>query len=358
MLYQMDKKRLKFIFLVTMAMFMAVFDLSAQEGTIRKVVIDAGHGGKDPGALGKKSREKDITLKVALKTGHYIEKYCPDVDVVYTRSKDVFLSLNQRAKKANDEAADVFISIHCNSAPKSTSANGVETFVMGDHRNAANLEVAKLENSAILLEEDADVSYDGFDPNSTEAYIAFSFLQSEYKQKSLDLAERIQNQLVNRVGRKNRGVQQAGFLVLYRTAMPSVLVEIGFLSNLNEEKFLLSEQGQDYVASAIFRAFRDYKKESDENLKKTADAADIADVKTNVTVYKVQFDSRPEEVDDVKSYYKDLNNVSCYYYNGSYRYTAGQFNTKAEADSYCKTVKSKGYKDAFVVKFVNGERAK
>ncbi len=357
MLYQTDKKRLKFIFLVTIAVFMAVFELSAQEGAIRKVVIDAGHGGKDPGALGKKSREKDITLKVALKTGHYIEKYCPDVEVVYTRSKDVFLSLNQRAKVANDEEADVFISIHCNSAPKSTSAVGVETFVMGDHRNAANLEVAKLENAAILYEEDADVSYDGFDPNSTEAYIAFSFLQSEYKQKSLDLAERIQTQLVNRVGRKNRGVQQAGFLVLYRTAMPSVLVEIGFLSNLNEEKFLLSEQGQTYIASAIFRAFRDYKKESDENLKNTANPDD-ADVKTDITVYKVQFDSRPEEVSDVNSYYKGLDNVSCYYYNGGYRYTAGQFDTKEKADSYCKTVRTKGYKDAFVVKFVNGERVK
>lgn len=355
MLYQMTKKRLKFIFLVVMAVFMAVFDLPAQEGVIKKVVIDAGHGGKDPGALGKKSREKDITLKVALKTGNYIEKYCPDVEVVYTRSKDVFVSLNQRAKIANDEAADVFISIHCNSAPKATSANGVETFVMGEHRNEANLKVAKLENAAILYEEDADVNYGGFDPNSTEAYIAFSFIQSEYKQKSLDLAERVQNQLVNRVGRKNRGVQQAGFLVLYRTAMPSILVEIGFLSNVNEEKFLLSELGQDYIASALFRAFRDYKKESDENWRKTMAVSD-ANGKDDVIVYKVQFDSKPEEVSNMKSCYKGLDNVSCYYYKGSYRYTAGQFSTKSEADRYCKTVRAKGYKDAFVVKFVNGER--
>ena len=330
MLYQMTKKRLKFIFLVVMAVFMAVFDLPAQEGVIKKVVIDAGHGGKDPGALGKKSREKDITLKVALKTGNYIEKYCPDVEVVYTRSKDVFVSLNQRAKIAN-------------------------AFVMGEHRNEANLEVAKLENAAILYEEDADVNYGGFDPNSTEAYIAFSFIQSEYKQKSLDLAERVQNQLVNRVGRKNRGVQQAGFLVLYRTAMPSILVEIGFLSNVNEEKFLLSELGQDYIASALFRAFRDYKKESDENWRKTMAVSD-ANGKDDVIVYKVQFDSKPEEVSNMKSCYKGLDNVSCYYYKGSYRYTAGQFSTKSEADRYCKTVRAKGYKDAFVVKFVNGER--
>lgn len=332
---------------------------SAQNGKkIKRVVIDAGHGGKDAGAVGRKSREKDITLKVALQTGEYIEQYCPDVEVIYTRSKDVFVSLYQRAKIANDKDADIFISIHCNST-SSSSPYGVETFVMGEHRNNANLEVAKLENAAILHEEDAAQDYDGFDPNSTEAYIMLNFFQSEYKSASLDLAERIQEQLVKRVGRKDRGVQQAGFLVLYRTMMPSVLVEIGFLSNPNEEKFLMSKDGQTYIASAIFRAFRDYKKdyEKDNAIVDSEDDREDEPVNnSNEIIYKVQIESRSRKISNPSQHFKNLQNIDYYEHNGLYKYTSGSFKTKKEADDHCKKVKAKGYKSAFIVSFKNGTR--
>lgn len=353
-----EKLFLIFFFVLIMSILSPV-SVHAQSGKkIKKVVIDAGHGGKDAGAVGRKSREKDITLKVALQTGEYIKQYCPDVEVIYTRSKDVFVSLYQRAKIANDKDADIFISIHCNST-SSTSPYGVETFVMGEHRNNANLEVAKLENAAILHEEDAAQDYDGFDPNSTEAYIMLNFFQSEYKSASLDLAERIQEQLVKRVGRKDRGVQQAGFLVLYRTMMPSVLVEIGFLSNPNEEKFLMSKDGQTYIASAIFRAFRDYKKDYEKD-NAVVDSDDEIEEETvinsNEVVYKVQIESRSRKVSNPSQHYKGLQNIDYYEHNGLYKYTSGSFKTKEEADSHCKKVREKGYKSAFVVSFKNGTR--
>lgn len=349
-------------------------DVQAQKkGKIKTVVIDAGHGGKDPGAVGKKSMEKNITLSVAKKTGDYIKQNCPDVNVIYTRSGDTFVSLLRRAQIANEKDADLFISIHCN-ANDSPQPCGVETFVMGDHRNAANLEVAKLENASILYEDNAEENYGNFNPNSPEAYIMLNFFQSEYKNASLDFAEHIQNQLVKRVGRKDRGVQQAGFLVLYKTAMPSVLVEIGFISNPSEENFLCSEDGQTYIASALFRAFRDYKdafekEHSDADADTDADTDSDTDTKlidssTNrpidsdkdKVIYKVQIESRSRKVDAPAQHYKGLNNVDYYEHNGQYKYTAGKFYTKSEADEYCKKVKTSGYPSAFVVSFKNGKR--
>ncbi len=347
-------------------------DVQAQKkGKIKTVVIDAGHGGKDPGAVGKKSMEKNITLSVAKKTGDYIKQNCPDVNVIYTRSGDTFVSLLRRAQIANEKHADLFISIHCN-ANDSPQPCGVETFVMGDHRNAANLEVAKLENASILYEDNAEENYGNFNPNSPEAYIMLNFFQSEYKNASLDFAEHIQNQLVKRVGRKDRGVQQAGFLVLYKTAMPSVLVEIGFISNPSEENFLCSEDGQTYIASALFRAFRDYKdafekehSDSDTDTKLIDSSTNrLIDSSTNrpidsdkdKVIYKVQIESRSRKVDAPAQHYKGLNNVDYYEHNGQYKYTAGKFYTKSEADEYCKKVKTSGYPSAFVVSFKNGKR--
>lgn len=359
------EKRLILFFLILMVSAISFNELEAQSGKkITTVVIDPGHGGKDPGAIGKKSKEKDITLKVAKMTGDYIKQHCPDVKVVYTRSTDVFVSLLRRAQIANQNNADIFISIHCN-ANSSPSPYGVETFVMGEHRNAANLEVAKLENAAILYEDNASEDYGDFNLNSPEAHIMLKYFQSEYKNASLDLAEHIQNQLVKRVGRKDRGVQQAGFLVLYKTAMPSVLVEIGFLSNVAEENFLVSKDGQTYIASALFRAFRDYKKEYEKdnvvdgpiyeshgNDVTASAAADDADK----IVYKVQIESRSRQVTNPSHHYKNLKNVDFYEHNGQYKYTAGSFYTKKEADDYCKTVKAAGYPSAFVVSFKNGNR--
>lgn len=336
------------------------YEVHAQKGEkIKSVVIDAGHGGKDPGAIGKKSKEKDITLSIAKKTGDYIKQHCPDVNVIYTRSSDVSVSLLRRAQIANEKNADLFISIHCN-ANASTQPYGVETFVMGEHRNAANLEVAKLENASILYEDNAEEDYGNFNPNSPEAYIMLNFFQSEYKNASLNLAELIQNQLVKRVGRKDRGVQQAGFLVLYKTAMPSVLVEIGFLSNPAEENFLCSSDGQTYIASALFRAFRDYKtayeKENATEGPSYENISDNKNVDSDKVVYKVQIESRNRKVNDATQHYKNLKNVDYYEHNGQYKYTAGKFYSKAEADEYCKKVKTLGYSSAFVVSFENGKR--
>lgn len=354
------KKRVILFFLVLISNIVFLNDVQAQNGKkITSVVIDAGHGGKDPGAIGKKAKEKDITLKIAKMTGEYIKQNCPDVKVIYTRSSDVSVSLLRRAQIANEQNADMFISIHCN-ANASPKPYGVETFVMGEHRNAANLEVAKKENAAIMYEDNAQEDYDNFDLNSTEAYIMLNFFQSEYKNASLDLAERIQNQLVKRVGRKDRGVQQAGFLVLYKTSMPSVLVEIGFLSNPAEENFLNSKDGQTYIASALFRAFRDYKNAYDkENMTDGPAYENNQEPQTydaNQIVYKVQIESRSKKIDNPSVHYKELKDVDCYEHNGQYKYTAGVFLTKKEADEYCKTVKTKGYTTAFVISFKNGIR--
>lgn len=231
------------------------------------MVIDAGHGGKDSGTSGHVSKEKDIALKIALELGKTIQKYLKDVKVIYTRTDDTFIELEERAQIANKNGADLFISIHCNSLPKDTPDSrrqnifGTETYIMGMHTSEANFDVAKRENSVILMEEDNSETYEGFDPNSPESYILFSLYQSAYLDNSLKMADKIEHQFQERVKRKSRGVRQAGFWVLYRTSMPSVLVETGYLSNSSEEKYLSDSYGQTLIASGLFRAFRDYKSE-------------------------------------------------------------------------------------------------
>lgn len=346
-------------------------EAEAQTTKIQTVVIDAGHGGKDAGAVGKKGKEKDITLAVAKKVGANIKKQYPDVKVYYTRTTDVFVELMERAKIANRNDADLFISIHCNSVANSPKTGGAETFIMGDHRNSANLAVAKRENASILYESNAEENYGGFDPNSTEAYIAFSFIQSEFKQRSLEFAELVQNELVGSAKRHDRGVQQAGFLVLYKTAMPSVLVELGFISNPTEEAYMMSADGQNTLASAIAKAFSTYKTNFEKNSVDMRQEEVAADRETQETpkepeklvvdknkgiVYKVQFTTRSRAVDNPQSIYKNLKDVDYYEHNGMFKYTAGCFATKAEADAYLKEVTSKGYDGAFVVKFENGVR--
>jgi N-acetylmuramoyl-L-alanine amidase len=236
--------------------------LERKEFRVRKVVIDAGHGGKDPGTVGAISREKDIALKIALELGRIVKENLKDVSVIYTRTRDEFIELEQRAQTANKNGADLFMSIHCNAVPRNQDQiYGTETYVMGLHTSDANFEVAKRENSVLLLEDNYEEVYEGFDPKSPESYILFSLYQNTYLDNSLRLAEKIEHQFATRVGRKSRGVKQAGFLVLYRTSMPSVLIEVGYLSNTTEEKYLNDPLGQTYLASAIFRAFRDYKNE-------------------------------------------------------------------------------------------------
>jgi N-acetylmuramoyl-L-alanine amidase len=236
------------------------------EYKVDKIVIDAGHGGKDPGTHGVFSREKDIALKIALELGRIIKQNLNDVEIIYTRNNDTFVELDDRANIANKNDADVFISIHCNSVPANQSIiYGTETYVMGQHTSEGNFEVTKRENSVILLEENYDEKYEGFDPKSPESLILFSLYQNAYINNSLNLADKIEHQFANRVGRNSRGVRQAGFWVLWRTSMPSVLIEVGYLSNSKEEKYLNDELGQVYLASGIFRAFRDYKDEIESN---------------------------------------------------------------------------------------------
>lgn len=232
---------------------------------IRKIVLDAGHGGKDPGCHGLKNKEKDVALSIILKLGNLITNNFPDVQVIYTRDKDVFVELHERAEIANRNKADFFISVHCN-ANKSQGAYGAETYAMGLHRTADNLNVSKRENSAVLMEEDYSVKYDGFNPNSPEANIIFTLYQNAYLDQSLEMASRIQNQFKETAKRSDRGVKQAGFLVLYKTAMPSLLIETGFLTNSDDEAFLGTEKGQEQMAQSIFRAFSEYKNQFDKKI--------------------------------------------------------------------------------------------
>ena len=227
------------------------------------VVIAPGHGGRDVGALGLKAREKDINLKVALALGRLIKQNYPGIKVVYTRSTDCFVELGQRAAIANKAKADLFISIHTNSTAagkKGTAAQGTETYTLGMHRAADNLAVAKRENSVITLEDDYKQKYEGFDPNSSESYIIFELMQDKNMASSVDFARMVQKQFAATAKRVDKGVQQAGFLVLREVVMPSVLIELGFINNRQEEKYLSSEYGQNQLAKSIYNAFAGYYK--------------------------------------------------------------------------------------------------
>jgi N-acetylmuramoyl-L-alanine amidase len=225
---------------------------------IKTVVIDAGHGGKDPGAIGPgKTYEKDVALAVALKLGEAIKKAYPTVNVIYTRKTDVFLELHERAEIANKNKADLFIAVHINSSTN-PQAYGSSCYVLGLHKTEANLEVAKRENAVILLEDDRDKNYD-FDPNTPEGHIIMSMKQNAFLEQSISIASKVEEHMENSAKRKSLGVKQAGFYVLYKTAMPSILAEIGFISNPDEEKFLKSEAGQEKISNALFKAFSSYK---------------------------------------------------------------------------------------------------
>jgi len=268
----------------TVLLFGSLINILAQTDNngynLKKVVIDAGHGGKDPGCLGSGSREKHIALSIALKLGNYIKTNLPEVEVIYTRNTDVFIELHERANIANKSKADLFISIHCN-ANTSKQPYGTETYVMGLHKTEENLDVSKRENSAILFEDNYSTHYDGFDPNSPEGHILFALNQSAYLKQSIILASKIQTQFKDRAKRRSRGVYQAGFLVLYKTVMPAVLIETGFLSNWSEEQYLKTDAGQSHIASAIFRAFRDYKEEMEgtPTIEKEDTVVDVIEVK-------------------------------------------------------------------------------
>ncbi len=239
-----------------------VNSISANKSKKFTLVIDAGHGGNDAGAIGKLTKEKHINLNVALAFGRLVERNCSDVKVIYTRKTDVFIPLHTRADIANKNKADLFISIHTNALPKGRISRGIETYTLGMHRAADNLEVAKRENEVILYEKDYKQRYQGFDPNSSESYIMFEFIQDHNMAQSVDLAKYVQKRICASAGRQNKGVKQAGFLVLRETSMPSCLIELGFISTPDEEQFLHSSDGVSRLAQGIYQAFLDYKKKN------------------------------------------------------------------------------------------------
>ncbi|MBW6535934.1 MAG: N-acetylmuramoyl-L-alanine amidase [Mariniphaga sp.] len=339
--------------------------------SIRTIVIDPGHGGKDPGAVYGKAREKEIVLDIALKLGNYIKNAFPEVNVIYTRNRDVFVPLFQRAAIANKNDADLFISIHVNAVERGM-VQGTETYILGQHRTKDNLEVAKKENSVILLEDDYHITYEGFDPNSPESYIMFELVQDEYLEQSVMLASAVQDQFRERAKRIDRSVKQAGFLVLRQTTMPGILVETGFINHPAEREFLMSESGRDYLASAIFRAFKDYKKKvearssfnmvtesiSDESLSSSNNNShknkNLSQPTENNIFFSVQIASLSNPVEINATNFKGESEIFMQNQGQVYRYFSGRFKSVQHARKEQKRLQNK-FNGAFVVAFVNNE---
>lgn len=358
------------------------------------VVIDAGHGGHDPGAVGKISKEKNINLNVALKLGNLIKQGCDDVKVIYTRSKDVFIPLDRRAEIANNAKADLFISIHTNALAKNKTIKGASTWTLGLAKSDANLEVAKRENSVILYESDYQTRYAGFNPNSAESYIIFEFMQDKYMEQSVHLASLVQKQFRHSCNRVDRGVHQAGFLVLKASAMPSILVELGFISTPEEERYLNTEEGTSTLSRGLYRAFLTYKREHEirltgasrtiipveeavvterpDTVEQPKTVAEKPRAETSPTqstkeekrqsttndgeiMFKIQIltASRPLAKNDKRL--KGLKGIEYYTEGGIYKYTYG------DSSDYNKVLRTRRdiaarFKDAFIIAFRNGEK--
>lgn len=384
-----------FLFLLSLT---SVYSQQTRSNKLSKICIDPGHGGDKPGARGSRSLEKDINLAVGIKLGELIKEHLKDVEVIYTRKTDIDVALIKRSQIASKNKADLFISIHCNASP-SRDAFGTETFAMGLTKSKENIEVAKKENADILSEANYQETYDGFDPNSPESSIFFSLYQNAYMEQSLSFADKIQKQFSTNTGLYNRGVKQAGFLVLFKTPMPAILTEIGFISNHREETYLISQKGQYEIAASIFRAICEYKiyKEgakfiipsieslvpksaikADEELKQIEiEKQLLAQAKErerrnkeeerdsinseNTTnqkdlIYRVQFYTSPEKIDINHSKFKDFENIWTYQDKDLWKYTSGEFDDYSNALALQKDIKKKGYKDAFVVIFYNDSR--
>lgn len=331
------------------------------------VCIDPGHGGHDPGCHGASVHEKNIALAIALKLGAMIEKQYPDVKVIYTRKTDVFVELHKRAEIANKAGADLFICIHCNAG--AAEAHGSETYALGLHKTEANLAVAKRENDVVMMEGDYQKNYDGFDVNSPEGSIIFSLYQNAYLNRSLSFAAKCQKYFKQDAQRNDRGVKQAGFLVLWKSAMPAVLIETGFLTNAKEEKYLMESANQDVMATSIFKAFSEYKSEiegsvvtvkppqnNEKDIKNNKENGKNANpgpaVAENEITYRVQFMSVPEKLPMNDSRIRNMDDVLIYRNGNLYSYTSGRFGSMEEALKHQAEVrKNNSYKDAFVVVF-------
>ena len=322
------------------------------------IVIDAGHGGRDPGALGSMSREKDINLAIALKTGEYIQKYIRNVTVIYIRKDDSKVDLRDRPKIANKVNADLFISIHTNSAD-SKKVMGAETYIMGTAKDQANLEVAMKENAAMLREEDySEKKYDGFDPKSSESYIKFSLTQKVFQEQSTNLASKVQTEFRERVNRYDRDVKQAGFWVLFNTKMPSILIETGFKTNPSEEKYLNSKEGQDYLASSIGRACKDYLNEIDKKSSfssvgkndagNNTDTVAKKDLQPDEIIFMVQVTTSSSRTELKPENFKGLKDITEINSNDRFKYASGSFTDYPSAVDYRKELETV-FPDAFVI---------
>ncbi|MEP6793806.1 MAG: N-acetylmuramoyl-L-alanine amidase [Saprospiraceae bacterium] len=360
-------------------------ELAAQHPyKITKVVLDAGHGGKDPGCHGNSTKEKEIALSIILNLGKKIEARYPDVEVIYTRKTDVFIPLNERAAIANRNKADLFISVHCNYLGPRNHATGSETYVLGLHRAEDNLAVAKRENASILLEDDYEKTYDGFDPYSTEGHIILSMFQNVHLQQSIQLATYVESAF-KRMGRlPSRGVKQAGFLVIRETTMPSILIESGFLSTDTDENFLMKESAQNDVAESILKAFGNYKKDVEDQQKELEVATkEIEKIKpqlpdstavvvhstpvtqktqnqpqtqpqTNQISYRIQIAAASKPSLDSK--YTSLKDLEVIKENEYYKFLVGNFSSYEAAQPRLLELKAKGFLGAFIVSYKDGER--
>jgi N-acetylmuramoyl-L-alanine amidase len=328
---------------------------------IRTVVIDAGHGGKDSGAVGAKGKEKDIALAIALKLGKYIEDNIPEVKVIYTRKTDVYPKLIERANIANDANADLFISIHVNAIENKPNTKGTMTLVLGQHRAEENFDVAVRENSVILLEEDYETTYEGFDPTSAESYIMFTLMQKTYFKQSIEFGDFVQDQFRERANRNDLGVREQGLLVLAQTSMPGVLVETGFISNPEEEKYLLSEYGQDIIASAIYRGFKEYKEEIDRRTNLTVIMDKEPDTRERETtentavasnpgriIFSIQVASSKNKTSTDPSSFKGYDQVTVIQDGSWFKYLVGNDTSYQAAHERCNAVKT-DYPEAFIV---------
>ena len=332
------------------------------------VVLDAGHGGKDPGKVGlKKAKEKDIALNVVLKLGKLLEKH-EGIKVIYTRKTDIFINLWERGKIANRADANLFVSVHCNSW-HTQSPNGIETYVLGVHGNNKNMAVAKAENEVILLEDNYEERYKGFDPKSPESLIGLTLMQEEYLDQSIQLASLVQTNLVKDLKRRDRGVKQAAFVVLYHTYMPSILIETGFLTNPSDNLQLNSEKGQATISKSIYKGILKYIEQLSINTvtgievieneivatnSKKSKEVESAYIEESNLIYKVQIASGSRKL-ETKSYnFKGLKNVERVKVGRSYKYYLGNTNSLEEIKELHKTAKSKGYSSAFITTFKNG----
>jgi len=345
-----------------LAILLIVFFFSLQNTTIVaqekfKVVIDAGHGGTDPGNLGHKSskyQEKDIVLKIALAVGKLLDAE-KNIEVIYTRKDDTYIELHERGTIAQNSKADLFVSIHCDAFGNS-SVYGAGTFVLGLHENDRNFEIAKKENSVILMEDNYKEKYDGFDPNSPEAVIGLTMMQEEYLDQSLTIASLIQNNFVETLKRKDRSVKQAGFLVLRNTFMPSVLVETGFLTNTKEGSYLNSKKGQEEIANAIYKAVKLYKKQIDDNTVVEVKKPKPKPTKPKTRIvkgvdFRVQIASGTKKLKTAPYNFKGLKGIDRIKIGAHHKYYYGKTSDYMKAKEMQKMAQKKGFTSAFVVAF-------